>query len=238
MRELFRQVSDPHAAVRNNRLSALPLSIVVHVVALMALVVIPLLASDVLPAVRGNEISWTPITLPSAPPPPPVIVARAAASPASNSDAAPVEPPSGVTRESMIAPAAALDVASPEGGASIPGADLPPGWNSSVVSEPPPPPRPVGPVPARTLVRPPVRVHDVGPLYPEVARLARIEGTVIIEAIIGTTGDVTGARVLRSVLMLDQAAMDAVRQWKYTPTLLNGTPVPVIMTVTVTFSLK
>ena len=46
------------------------------------------------------------------------------------------------------------------------------------------------------------------------------------------------ARVLRSVPLLDQAALDAVRQWQYTPTMLNGVPVPVIMTVTVTFTLS
>ena len=58
---------------------------------------------------------------------------------------------------------------------------------------------------------------------------------MIIEATIGADGQVTNARVLRSVPLLDQAALDAVRQWEYTPTLLNGVPVPVIMTVTVTF---
>ena len=51
-------------------------------------------------------------------------------------------------------------------------------------------------------------------------------------------GAILNARVLRSVPLLDQAALDAVRQWRYTPTLLNGVPVPVIMTVTVSFTLK
>jgi protein TonB len=51
------------------------------------------------------------------------------------------------------------------------------------------------------------------------------------------TGTVKWARVLRSIPMLDQAALDAVKQWRYTPTLLNGTPVPVLMTVTVNFAL-
>ena len=84
----------------------------------------------------------------------------------------------------------------------------------------------------------PVRIHDVAPIYPEAARLARIEGTVIIEAVIGSTGDVIEARVLRSRPLLDEAALGAVKQWKYTPTLLGGVPVPVVMTVTVTFSLR
>lgn len=61
---------------------------------------------------------------------------------------------------------------------------------------------------------------------------------MILEATIGPTGAVTDVIVLRSVPLLDEAAVDAVRQWQYTPTLLNGVPVPVIMTVTVNFSLR
>ena len=65
-----------------------------------------------------------------------------------------------------------------------------------------------------------------------------MQGVVIVEAVISTTGHVVEARILRSVPLLDQAALDAVRQWRYTPSLLNGVPVPVVMTVTVTFTLK
>ena len=65
-----------------------------------------------------------------------------------------------------------------------------------------------------------------------------MQGIVIIEATIGADGRVTNARILRSVPLLDQAAIDAVRQWEFTPTLLNGVPVPVVMTVTVNFTLK
>jgi protein TonB len=61
---------------------------------------------------------------------------------------------------------------------------------------------------------------------------------VIIEALIGESGKVQDARVLRSIPLLDQAALDAVRQWAFTPTLVNGSAVPVIMTVTVNFTLQ
>jgi len=57
----------------------------------------------------------------------------------------------------------------------------------------------------------------------------------IVEATIGADGKVIDAKVLRSVPLLDQAALDAVRQWEYAPTLLNGVPVPVVMTVTINF---
>jgi protein TonB len=75
-------------------------------------------------------------------------------------------------------------------------------------------------------------------VYPPIAQTAKIEGMVIIEAIIGMDGKVKDARVLKSVNMLDQAALDAVRQWEYSPTLLNNVPVEIIMNVTVNFTLR
>ena len=82
------------------------------------------------------------------------------------------------------------------------------------------------------------KTKDVAPVYPPIAQSARVQGVVIIEAMIGPNGKVQDARVLRSIPLLDQAALDAVRQWEFTPTLLNGVPVPVIMTVTVQFTLS
>jgi protein TonB len=78
---------------------------------------------------------------------------------------------------------------------------------------------------------------DVAPVYPVIAREAKVEGTVILEAVIDPTGRVDHVRVLRSRPLLDQAAVDAVRGWRYTPTLLNGVPVPVLLTITVRFTL-
>ena len=103
---------------------------------------------------------------------------------------------------------------------------------------PPPPPPPPAPVRVGGNIKPPVRTKNVPPTYPPIAQSARVQGVVIIEATIGPSGKVTDARVLRSVPLLDAAALDAVKQWEYTPTLLNGVPVPVIMTVTVQFALS
>jgi protein TonB len=86
-------------------------------------------------------------------------------------------------------------------------------------------------------IKAPTQISKVQPVYPAEAQAARVSGVVILEALIGVDGRVTDARVLRSIPLLDQAAVDAVRQWVYTPTLLNGVPVPVLMTVTVTFTL-
>jgi protein TonB len=87
-------------------------------------------------------------------------------------------------------------------------------------------------------VRAPTQIRKVQPVYPPIALSARVQGIVILEATIGVDGRVADAKILRSVPLLDQAAIDAVRQWEYTPTLLNGTAVPVIMTVTQTFNLS
>ncbi len=86
-------------------------------------------------------------------------------------------------------------------------------------------------------VRPPIKVRDVKPAYPEIARTARVQGVVICEVLVGPDGKVAEAKVLRSIPLLDEAALDAVRQWEFAVTLLNGSPVPVIMTVTVNFVL-
>ena len=111
----------------------------------------------------------------------------------------------------------------------------PPVMTAFVAAPPPPPPAPVR---VGGNIRPPTKTKDVKPTYPAIAQSARVQGVVIIEATIGPNGAVQEAKVLRSIPLLDQAALDAVRQWQFTPTLLNGVPVPVIMTVTVNFTLQ
>ena len=84
-------------------------------------------------------------------------------------------------------------------------------------------------------VRQPVKIKDVPPVYPAIAKSARVGGTVVVEATIGTDGKVVDAHVVKSVPLLDQAALDAVRQWEYRPSMVGGKPVPVVMTVNVNF---
>lgn len=90
-----------------------------------------------------------------------------------------------------------------------------------------------GPIRVGGPVAAPRKINDVAPVYPEQARQANVRGIVILELTVGADGVVGQVRVLRSVPLLDAAAVDAVRQWRYEPTLLNGNPVPVLMTVTV-----
>lgn len=85
---------------------------------------------------------------------------------------------------------------------------------------------------------PPSKTAHVSPIYSDEALRARVQGVVIVEVRIEADGKILHARILRSIPMLDQAALDAVRQWEFTPTLQDGSPVPVLMTMTVQFSLQ
>lgn len=87
-------------------------------------------------------------------------------------------------------------------------------------------------------IKPPRLLVRVNPIYPEEARAAGIAGVVVLDIVIGEDGSVIETRVLRSIPELDQAAIDAVSQWKYETTLLNGEPVELEATVTINFSLQ
>lgn len=82
----------------------------------------------------------------------------------------------------------------------------------------------------------PKKIKDVPPVYPPLAQSARVSGAVTIEATIGADGKVVDAKVVKSIPLLDEAALEAVRQWEYLPTMLNGVPVPVLVTVTINFT--
>jgi TonB family protein len=83
----------------------------------------------------------------------------------------------------------------------------------------------------------PKKITDVRPVYPAVARAANVQGVVIIEARIEPDGSVSDAKVIKSIPLLDQAALDAVKQWRFTPPLLNGQPAAVVMATVIHFSL-
>jgi TonB family protein len=98
---------------------------------------------------------------------------------------------------------------------------------------PPPPPPPQAPVRVGSQIKTPVKVLHVPAVLPAAARQAGISGMVLVEITIGADGVVRDAKVLRSIPQLDAAALAAVRQWRYQPTLLNGVPVAVITTAAV-----
>jgi periplasmic protein TonB len=107
------------------------------------------------------------------------------------------------------------------------------GWKPSPVD----PPAPTEPVTVGGDITPPRKRIHVSPVYPRVALQAHVQGTVVLEAIIDRDGNVANLRVLQSIPLLDGAALEAVRQWKYDPTYLNGRAVPVVMSVNVEFQM-
>jgi protein TonB len=151
---------------------------------------------------------------------------------------APIAAPPDIQPESDPVPRAMADGGVPgpavENGAPLIG---PLGISESVAPPPPPPPPAPKLVRVGGIIREPRKVVHVAPAYPEFARLSRAQGVVVLEAILDATGKVESVKVLSSHPLLDDAAVRAVRQWRYTPTELNGVPVPVLMTITVRFSL-
>jgi TonB family protein len=106
-------------------------------------------------------------------------------------------------------------------------------------SERPPAPAAPGSTRVGGRIQEPKKVRNVNPLYPDSARQQGVQGVVVLEADIAPSGCVSSLKVLRSAdPRLDVAGLLAVSRWRYTPTLLNGVPVPVIMTVTVNFRLS
>ena len=84
----------------------------------------------------------------------------------------------------------------------------------------------------------PQRLVTAQPVYPAFAKTARVQGVVEVSIVIDGNGNVTKTQIVKSIPQLDRAAIDAVRQWRYEPTRLNGVVVPVIVTVTVQFRLQ
>jgi protein TonB len=218
-------------------------SIVAHTAIVCLLLIAPVLSAlDDFVAV-ADGLQYVPAPMPVMPAAPPR--APSPATPALRHNAAPVtaaarpvthEPPDFRGNVTSLLQPPGLPPGSGDG-AFIPG----------IRSGPPAPPLPTPtPAPAvpRTPVRPggdikaPARTYYVEPVYPAIARETRTEGMVILEATIDESGTVRNVKVLRSQPLLDQAAIDAVAKWKYTPTRLNGVAIPIVLTVTVNFALR
>lgn len=239
-RDLFRAISDPSACRPTRAPLAWPVSLVVHLLVLVGVVVIPLAATDVLPQPRLVMATFEQPLAPPLPPPPPAAppVRRATPPPAViNPLAAPVVAPPSIGQEDGLERVPVSTIAELAAAASV----VPGGIEGGALLAPllpPPAPKPVEPLPIGGKIKQPQKVRHVPPVYPRFALEARVQGVVFLQAVIDETGDVQDLQVLKGVPLLDQAAIDAVRQWKFTPTLLNGVPVPVFFTVTVHFRLQ
>jgi protein TonB len=214
-----------------------------HAVLLIAILAASVLAPGLLPIPQKMLAYYEPDRVVRAvdiPLPSPQRVRRpAAASPPQTgapTTAAPIEAPAGITpetgREDATFTRPGNLAAIEQGGAgSVDGVGI-------AETAPPPPAGKTPPVRLHQGIEPPKKIVDVAPLYPPLARASHVEGIVILEVVIDEHGEVTSTRVLRSMRLLDQAAVDAVRGWKFSPARLNGEAIPVVMTVTVNFTLK
>ncbi len=242
-----------HSQLEEKRRSPLDwlVSAIVHTLLLVTLLLIPLYFTQKLNLIELQG-AWL-VAPPPPPPPPPPAAPRAATS----------QPPSFVHHGELVAPTAIPKKVTivkesappPELGGGVPGGVVGgvPGGQiggalggilGSVKTPTAVPPPPAERVQRSKILRvggnvkPPRLIYSVEPVYPPVAKMARITGTVVIEAVIDEQGNVVRAQVLSGNPMLVQAALDAVAKWKYEPTLLNGQPIAVEMKVFVDFVLR
>jgi protein TonB len=107
------------------------------------------------------------------------------------------------------------------------------------IPEGPPASEPEGPIQVGGDVKAPEKTFAPQPTYTEIARKARVQGVVIVQAIIDKQGNVTNIKVLKGLPMgLEEAAVEAMKQWKFKPATLNGKPVTVYYNLTVNFKLQ
>ncbi len=241
-RRLFEDLVDSDRVTHRTKQSlTLPISLTLHTIALVLVLVVPLLTSEELPeptaAVKAFFVE--PAAAPPPPPPPPPPAPKAQVTPRVQPKVveepkftAPIEVPT------EIKPEEGLDLGIEGGVAGGVEGGVPGGVVGGVVGGLPDAPPPPQAVRVGGNIKEPKKLKNVPPSYPDIAKQARVQGVVILECTISPQGKVQDVKVLRGIPLLDQAAIDAVKQWVYTPTLLNGVPVPVIMTVTVNFRLN
>jgi protein TonB len=240
---LFEDLIDSDVVKHGTRQGkVLPVSIALHIVIVTLIIVVPILTSQELPdptsVVRAFFVEPSAPPPPPPPPPPPTarptVVARVQSTTPVNSTAftAPVDIPDEVRPEENVDLGVDGGVqGGVEGGVAG-------GVVGGVVGGLGAAPAAIPAVRVGGQIKEPKKLRNVPPVYPPIARQARIQGTVVLECVISPHGKVTDVRVVRSIPLLDASAMEAVKQWVYTPTLLNGVPVPVIMTVTVNFTIS
>lgn len=228
-------------------------SVTVHLLVVMVLALIPMIYTDAIPLAGIHDVLVTP----QPPPPPPparksikvIGVQRIVTQVHSSMMTIPSEIPREIPRINDSGPdtntSGDSDIGVPGGmPGGVPGG-VPGGLGQWL--------RPLTPAPApapKEVPAPPIRVRKGGevqqadliyaprPAYPFLAKSSRIQGAVVLDAIISKDGTVDNLAVKSGHPLLIQAAMDAVRQWRYRPTLLNGEPVEVITTITVNFTLN
>lgn len=219
---------------KTNKPWAVALSAFVQFLILGVLILIPLIYTQALPT---GMLSTFLVAPPPPPPPPPPAAPVKIVRPRIEAPQKMVAP-TVIPKRIEIVKDEAPDVGAGMGMGVAGGTGTGP-LSNIIASGPPPPPKPVTPqrirvggnVQAASLTR------QIQPVYPQIARTAHIQGTVILHAIIAKDGSIQELTYVSGPALLMRAAMDAVRQWRYKPTLLNGEPVEVDTTIQVVFTL-
>lgn len=228
------------------RSTTLFVSAVVHVVLVALVILVPLWTYSVLPAAgeaaRAFFVAPPEAAPPPPPPPPPAagprlakVVAAPVPVPEDAKFVAPIEVPEAILPDRGLDLAGGVEGGVPggvEGG--VPGGVLG-GIVGGIAPLPPPPPPPKA-VRVGGQIKAPKLLKVVQPVYPDLAAQARLSATIILEALVAPDGQVKSVTVLRGAPLFDEAAKEAVKQWRYQPLLLNGVPTEFILTVTVKFN--
>lgn len=234
-------VSAPPRSGLRARPWLLCVSLLLNVVLLLGATLLPLIVDETLPLPGGlaRAVFVEPVLAPPPPPPPPPPPRVSGASrprspakvpPAESAFTAPTTVPERVVEETSDLGTTPGEPGGVEGG--VPG-----GVVGAVVGGLSPPEPEVPIVKVGGEIREPRKIRHVDPIYPEIASRARVQGTVVLECLVSPQGQVVEVSVLNSIPLLDDAAIAAVKQWVYTPTLKDGVPVKVILTVSVRFAL-
>ncbi len=221
-------------------------SMVFHSIIAVTIVIVPILAADILPTpsdsvLKAFFVQPGEMAPPPPPPPPPapgpksLVKTPPPPTPADAAFVAPIETPA------EIKPEETLDVGFGVEGGVAGGVEggVPGGVVGGIVGGMPteaPPPKQLVRVGGQ--VKPPKKVKNVAPSYPDLAKASRLSAIIILDAEVDTRGAVSSVKILRGHPLFDQAAEEAVKQWRYQPLLLNGEPTAFVVTVTLQFNLQ
>ncbi|MBI3896495.1 MAG: energy transducer TonB [Acidobacteria bacterium] len=233
---------DSAGRIKTKNKTTVMISFILEVVVLLVLALIPLVFTEALPA-RGFLTMLMAPPPPPPPPPPPAEAPRVRVIPRAAPQTQQMVQPKAIPRQvAIIEEAPSAVVGGVVGGVVSEAANTGSFLGSLITAAPPPPPPPKEEIPEVIRVGGQVQaakmINQVQPPYPPLARQARIQGTVRLEAIIDKDGNVKSLTVVSGHPLLVQSALDAVSKWKYQPTLLNGVPVEVATTIDVNFVMR
>jgi len=237
---------------KTNKTWTVMISFVIQCLVMVLLVILPMIYFDVLPAATLQSFLVAPPPPPPPPPPPAAAAPKVVRVIPRQFDAGRLMVPKSIPKdiavireEELPPPSSGVGVVGGVAGGVAGGGvggilgGILGGVPSAAPPPPPPPPKTVTPQRIRVggNVQAANLINQVRPIYPPLAKQARISGTVELSAIIGKDGRVQDLKVVRGHPLLVQAALDAVKNWIYKPTLLNGEPVEVSTTIDVNFTL-